>query len=93
MPAAVAGRYAATGLDIYGDARVRREILELRAAIERGDSGGPLILENGTVGGVVFAESRTNEDVGYALSPIAVAARVSPGIGRTTPVDTGACLR
>jgi len=92
VPAAVAGRYAATGLDIYGDDRVRREILELRAAIERGDSGGPLILENGTVGGVVFAESRTNEDVGYALSPIAVAGRVSPGVGRTTPVDTGACL-
>ena len=93
VPAAVSGRYAATGLDIYGDQRVRREILELRAAIERGDSGGPLILENGTVGGVVFAESRTNEDVGYALSPVAVAARVSPGIGRTTPVDTGSCLR
>lgn len=93
VPAAVSGRYAATGLDIYGDQRVRREILELRAAIERGDSGGPLILENGTVGGVVFAESRTNEDVGYALSPIAVAARVSPGIGRTTPVETGSCLR
>ena len=93
VPAAVSGRYTATGLDIYGDTRVRREILELRAAIERGDSGGPLILENGTVGGVVFAESRTNEDVGYALSPVAVAARVSPGIGRTTPVDTGSCLR
>ena len=93
VPAAVSGHYAATGLDIYGDARVRREILELRAAIERGDSGGPLVLENGTVGGVVFAESRTNEDVGYALSPVAVAARVSPGIGRTTPVDTGSCLR
>ena len=93
VPAAVSGHYTATGLDIYGDDRVRREILELRAEIERGDSGGPLILENGTVGGVVFAESRTNEDVGYALSPVAVAARVSPGVGRTTPVDTGACLR
>ena len=41
--------------------------------------------ENGTVGGVVFAESRTNEDVGYALSPVAVAARVIAGrrAGRT----------
>src|SRR4029077_6416297 len=70
VPAAVSGRYTATGLGMYCEARVRREILELRAAIERGDSGGPLILENGTVGGVVFAESRTNEDVGYAISPV-----------------------
>jgi S1-C subfamily serine protease len=93
LAAAVAGRYAATGLDIYGIDRVRRDILELRAAIERGDSGGPLVLEDGTVGGVVFAESRTNDAVGYALSPTAVAVTIAPGIGRTSAVDTGPCLR
>ena len=93
VPAAVTGRYPATGLDIYDKTRVRREILELRADIERGDSGGPLMLADGTVGGVVFAESRTNESVGYALSPTAVAVAVAPGIGRTSPVGTGACLR
>lgn len=93
LPAAVAGSYQATGLDIYGRDRVRRDILELRAAIERGDSGGPMILEDGTVGGVVFAESRTNDAVGYALSPTAVSVAIAPAIGRTSPVDTGACLR
>jgi S1-C subfamily serine protease len=93
LPAAVTGRYPATGLDIYDRTRVRRDILELRAAIERGDSGGPLILEDGTVGGVVFAESRTNESVGYALSPTAVAVTIAPGVGRTSAVTTGACLR
>lgn len=93
LPAAVTGRYPATGLDIYDKTRVRRDILELRAAIERGDSGGPMILEDGTVGGVVFAESRTNDDVGYALSPTAVAVALAPGFGRTSPVATGACLR
>lgn len=93
LPAAVAERYPATGLDIYGADRVRRDILELRAAIDRGDSGGPLILEDGTVGGVVFAESRTNDAVGYALSPTAVAVAIAPGIGRTSAVDTGPCLR
>ena len=92
VPAAVTGRYPATGLDIYGKDRVRREILELRAEIERGDSGGPLVLEDGTVGGVVFAESRTNESVGYALSPTAVAVAIAPGVGRTSPVGTGDCL-
>ena len=68
VPAAVSGHFAATGLDIYGDSKVRRQILELRAEIDRGDSGGPFILADGTVGGVVFAEAKTNEDVGYALS-------------------------
>ncbi len=92
LPAAVAGRYPATGHDIYGQERVRREILELRAEIDRGDSGGPLILTDGTVGGVVYAEARTNPEIGYALSPSEVAAGIQPGIGRRTAVGTGPCL-
>lgn len=92
LPAAVAGRYAATGYDIYGEDQVRREILELRAAIERGDSGGPLVLADGTVGGVVFAEARTNAEVGYALSPTAVARAIAGGFGRNGAVDTGPCI-
>lgn len=92
-PAAISSTYRAVGRDIYGEARVQRSILELRAAVDRGDSGGPLVLRDGTVGGVVFAESRTNEDVGYALAPTAVAVAVAPAVGRTSPVETGACLR
>ena len=91
-PAAVAGRYDAQGRDIYGQQRVTRMILELRADIQRGDSGGPLVLVDGTVGGIVFAESRSDEDVGYALAPTAVAGRVDPAIGRTSPVSTGECV-
>lgn len=92
LAAAVAGRYPATGYDIYGETQVRRDILELRAAIERGDSGGPLVLSDGTVGGVVFAEARTSADVGYALSPTAVAGAIAPGLGQVAAVDTGHCL-
>jgi S1-C subfamily serine protease len=93
LPAAVSGAYPATGRDIYGGARVTRDILELRAGVEPGDSGGPLILEDGTIGGLVFAESRTDPSVGYALSPTDVAVRVGPALGRTGAVDVGACLR
>ena len=93
LPAGVAGSYQATGRDIYGIDQVTREILELRAAIDPGDSGGPLVLADGTVGGMVFAESRSDPNVGYALSPVTVAARVEPVIGRTTPVSVGPCLR
>lgn len=92
-PAAVAGSYVAQGRDIYGERRVSRTILELRATIDQGDSGGPLVLADGTVGGVVFAEARTDDSVGYALTPTAVARAVEPSIGRTSAVDTGACIR
>lgn len=91
-PAAVAGAYDAQGRDIYGTRRVSRRILELRAVVDQGDSGGPFILTDGSVGGVVFAEARTDENVGYALTPTSVAAAIRPSIGRTGPVDTGACI-
>jgi S1-C subfamily serine protease len=93
VPAAVTGAYEATGRDIYGADRVRREIIELRAEIDRGDSGGPFVLVDGTVGGLVFAEARTDDQVGYALSGVAVWERIEPVIGRTKSVDTGDCLR
>jgi S1-C subfamily serine protease len=93
VPAAVTGAYRATGRDIYGRIRVDRDILELRAEIERGDSGGPFVLRDGTIGGLVFAEARTDQDVGYALSPTSVAVRITPSLGRTSAVETGSCLR
>lgn len=92
VPAAVTGSYQATGRDIYGAAPVRRTIIELRADIEQGDSGGPFVLADGTIGGLVYAEARTDEAVGYALSPTSVATRIAPAFGRTDAVATGTCL-
>ena len=91
-PAAVAARYPAEGLDIYGTSRVHRQIIEIRAIVEPGDSGGPLLLSDGTVGGLVFAESRTDPSVGYALAPTAVATAIAPALGLTNAISTGACL-
>ena len=52
------------------------------------------MLPDGTVGGVVFAESRTDETVGYALDPAAVAVAIGPGHRRDEPrLDTGPCIR
>jgi len=93
IPAAVTSSYKAQGRDIYGTTLVTREIIELRAAIIQGDSGGPVVLQDGTVGGVVFAQAQTDSDVGYALSPVDVAARIQPGLGQTATVDTGPCTR
>jgi hypothetical protein len=93
VAAAVADTYLAIGRDIYSTEHVRRDIVEIRSDIERGNSGGPLMLPDGTVGGVVFAEARTDDDVGYALAPTAVAERIGIATGRTERVATGECLR
>jgi len=91
-PAAVTAAYEAQGFDINRKKAVTREIIELQAVVDPGDSGGPFLLGNGTVGGLVFAESRTDPSVGYALSPVDVAAAIAPALGRSTAVPTGSCL-
>ena len=90
--ATVAATYNATGLDVTGEARVTRRIIELRARVIPGDSGGPFLLQDGSVGGVVFAQSKVDPAVGYALSPTEVLARVNPSIGQTLAVSTGPCV-
>jgi S1-C subfamily serine protease len=89
--ATVGAVYFATGLDVTEKERVTRRIIELRSRVMPGDSGGPFVLEDGTVGGVVFAESRVDPLVGYALSPSEVLERVSPAIGKQTSVPPGPC--
>ena len=91
IPGGVTGAYDVRGLDIYGTGQVTRRVIELRAAIDRGDSGGPFVLLDGTVGGVVFAEARTDGAVGYALSPTALAIAITPALTRTGEVTVGAC--
>jgi S1-C subfamily serine protease len=90
-PATVAASYSATGRDVTGEHRVTRRIIELRAHVVPGDSGGPFLLADGTVGGVVFAQSRADPLVGYALSPVEVADRIAPALSSTVAVDTGPC--
>jgi S1-C subfamily serine protease len=93
IPAGVTGTYDARGLDIYGASQVTRRVIELHATIERGDSGGPFVLLDGTVGGVIFAEARSDPSVGYALSPTAVADAIQPAIGATSATGLGTCVR
>lgn len=91
--AAVRRTITAAGRDIYGEETVRRHVYELQAEIRPGHSGGPFVALDGTVAGVVFAASTTNEEVGYALTAIQAKPQVMIGTGRTESVDTGECLR
>src|ERR1019366_2521022 len=93
IPVAITSSYKAQGRDIYGENLVTREIIELRAGILQGDSGGPIVLQNGTVGGGGFSQAPTDPRVGYAPSPVDRGARIQPGLGQTVAVDTGPCTR
>lgn len=80
------------GRDIYGEGEPRRDVLEIQAVVRPGNSGGPFVLEDGTVAGVVFAASTTEEAVGYAIDVRDVAPRIADVVGETREVSTGDCV-
>ncbi|HEX5448152.1 MAG TPA: MarP family serine protease, partial [Candidatus Saccharimonadales bacterium] len=62
--AVVIDHVTAIGRDIYNQGIVSRNIYEVQADVEPGDSGGPLLAPDGTVAGVTFAKSVSQDNVG-----------------------------
>jgi S1-C subfamily serine protease len=91
IPAVVTARFTATGPDIYDNGSLSREVVEVRADVQRGDSGGPLVVGPGLVGGIVFGASRTSADVGYAIAANSVAGEIREAVTRSAGVPSGAC--
>jgi S1-C subfamily serine protease len=81
----------AYGPNIYQTSVVPRQIYPIRAQIEPGNSGGPLLSTGGQVYGVVFAASTSTADTGYALTASEVTGDAAVGADETVPVSTEAC--
>jgi S1-C subfamily serine protease len=89
-PARIRGEHVLLGRDIYDEGTVNRDVLSIRGDIQPGNSGGPLVADDGVVYGVVFAASLTDPDTGYALAPQEVSQALD-AVAATEPVPTGAC--
>ncbi len=79
--------------NIYNTETAPREIYSLAADIQEGDSGGPLLTEQGVVAGVVFAKGATTPNVGYAITMKSVQPVASAAPTLTAPVSSGQCTR
>ena len=91
VPARIGDVQDAQGPNIYDTSTVTRQIYELRALVQSGNSGGPLLSPAGTVDGVVFAAAVGVSDTGFALTAAEVTNDASAGANLTAPVSTGAC--
>ena len=88
-PARVEERRTAVGRDIYGTDRTEREVLFLSARLQQGDSGSPLVDDEGNVAGVVFAVSPDQPTTAYALDVDELRSALEAPIQRGM---TGACI-
>ena len=91
VAARIGNSVTASGPNIYQTAVVTRQIYEIRAQIQPGNSGGPLLSVSGHVYGVVFAASTTYSQTGYALTAAEVASDVAAGSRADTAVSTKGC--
>jgi S1-C subfamily serine protease len=93
VAARVGSQWSANGPNIYQTGSVTRAIYVVRAMVEPGNSGGPLLAKNGKVYGVIFAASTTARDTGFALTADEVRADVRAGAHATASVSTRGCPR
>jgi len=91
VPARIGGTQNIVGPDLYQTGQVNRQIFEIRAQVEPGNSGGPLLSPSGTVYGVVFAADIAAADTGFALTAAEVAADAHAGATQTFPASTQGC--
>ena len=88
--AVILNQFTATGRNIYDQGRTNRDIYEVKAKIIPGNSGGPLIGADGSVVGVIFAESTVYDRLGYALLTSQITTPISQAKNHSV-VNTGSC--
>jgi len=89
--ASVLDEFVATGRNIYGSGTTDRNVYEIQATVRPGNSGGPLVTQDGSVIGVVFAESTAYQNVGYALTTDKVIGEINQATAQDRLVSTGQC--
>jgi S1-C subfamily serine protease len=91
VAARIGGTQNAVGPDIYQTGQVNRQIFQIKAVVEPGNSGGPLLSPSGRVYGVVFAAAVGESDTGFALTAGEVANDAQAGASQTFATSTQGC--
>jgi S1-C subfamily serine protease len=89
-PARIAEEIDARGTDIYRDDETTRRVYVLAAALHPGDSGAPLLDQDGDVVGLAFAVDPGDDATAYALTNAEVDAALATF--DETEDDPGPCI-
>ncbi|SHK67177.1 Colicin V production protein [Pseudonocardia thermophila] len=93
-PARVRQAIKLKGPDIYETGEVVRDVLTIRAKVQSGNSGGPMIAPSGKVTGVVFGAAVDDPETGFVLSveQVLPAVQYALNLGSSpAKIDTGEC--
>ncbi|MGH3903204.1 MAG: MarP family serine protease [Pseudonocardiaceae bacterium] len=79
------------GPNIYNTSTVVRDVYTVRARVQSGNSGGPLLDESGQVLGMVFGAAVDDEETGFVLTGSEIADDVAAASSLDEEIDTGPC--
>lgn len=88
----IRNNFVVFGTNIYDEGVVGRDTYEVQTLVDPGSSGGPIVLANGKVAGIIFAKSDSVNDDGYAISSASLTGKVHQVLNSTRRVSTGVCL-
>lgn len=91
-PAIVQARDVSQVNDIYGGSPSEVEIYQLNADVRQGNSGGPLVDQEGQVLGIVFARAVEGSAVGFAMTAAEAGEVLTSPESFTETVSTGQCV-
>lgn len=83
----------AVGLNIYGNGMAPRSVYELQSTIVPGNSGGPVVLPDGTVVGMVFAAADNGDAIGYSITSPVLKSVLSDSQNSFGSVSTRTCSK
>ena len=90
---AVSSEFESIGTDIDGNGETKRDVIVFGGDVRPGNSGGPLLNDQGQVLGIVFAADAENKNTGYALAPNEVAKIISETSTLMENIETGNCAK
>jgi S1-C subfamily serine protease len=77
--------------DAYNRGPVERTVTSFRAYVRPGNSGGPVVNEDGEVVATVFASRANSDDSGYGIPSQIIQRRLATATELTEPASTGRC--
>ncbi len=91
-PGIIRDTMATAGTSIYNRGAFGRGIYVVQTHVDYGNSGGPIVMQNGQVAGIMYSKSPDVADVAYALTSVHIAAGLNKAQSSHLRVGTGACM-
>jgi S1-C subfamily serine protease len=91
-PGIIRDTRATAGTSIYNLGSFGRGLYLVQTTVDYGNSGGPIVMQNGQVAGIIFSKSIEVAQVAYALTSVHINSALQRAQVFHARVGTGACM-